>query len=83
MSEQKRRDHGVEHKVMTNPRRRKVIRAIGVYGATLEEIKERTGLDDSDLKFNIDFLLHAEVAYKDGDTYWLTDNVGIAMLEIS
>lgn len=75
-------DHALEVKIMMSPHRRKMISRIGVYGATREELQEATDLDDTQLRFNIEFLLHTDVARKEDGKYYLTKDRGMALLEV-
>lgn len=54
-------DHMMMEKVSINPARRKLLRIVGIFGKTEEQLKEESELTDFFYKFHMDFLL------KEGD----------------
>lgn len=78
-AEEVKKEHEMRYKTAANPARRKLIKAIGVYGKTEEQLLSELGTDATTLKFNIDFLFAGNYVIMDGDTYRLTDT-GIDLL---
>lgn len=50
-------DHMMMEKVSINPARRKLLRIVGIFGKTEEQLKEESELTDFFYKFHMDFLL--------------------------
>ncbi|MCK5661602.1 MAG: hypothetical protein KAH86_09590 [Methanosarcinales archaeon] len=78
-AEEVKKEHEMRHKTAANPARRKLIKAIGVYGKTNEQLLSELDTDATQLKFNIDFLFAGNYVTMDGETYRLTDT-GIDLL---
>ncbi len=71
-------EHVMMEKVSINPARRKLLRIVGIFGKTEEQLKEESGLNDFFFKFHMDFLLkEGFLKYEEG-MYRLTDT-GISM----
>jgi hypothetical protein len=71
-------EHVIMEKVSINPARRKLLRIVGIFGKTEEQLKEESGLNDFFFKFHMDFLLkEGFLKYEEG-MYRLTDT-GISM----
>lgn len=71
-------EHMMMEKVSVNPARRKLLRIVGIFGKTEEQLKEASELTDFFYKFHMDFLLkEGFLKFEDG-MYRLTDS-GIAM----
>jgi hypothetical protein len=71
-------EHVMMEKVSINPARRKLLRIVGIFGKTENQLKEESGLNDFFFKFHMDFLLkEGFLKYEEG-MYRLTDT-GISM----
>jgi hypothetical protein len=71
-------EHMMMEKISINPARRKLLRVVGIFGKTEEQLKEESGLNDFLFKFHMDFLLkEGFLKFEDG-MYSLT-HAGIAM----
>ncbi len=67
-------EHERLFKAASNPQRRKIVAAIGINGATKEEVGEATGIDGFLLGYHLDVLLKGEfVRMDDNGRYRLTD----------
>ncbi len=66
-------------KALEHPLRRKMIKAIGVFGKIKEELKKEVGVNDSILNFQTDFLIKGGYLKIEGGTYRLTDR-GLVLL---
>lgn len=71
-------EHMMMEKVSINPSRRKLLRIVGVFGKTEEQLKEASELTDFFYKFHMDFLLKEGLLKFEEGTYRLTDS-GIAL----
>lgn len=71
-------EHMMMEKVSINPARRKLLRTVGIFGKTEEQLKEESGLNDFFYKFHMDFLLKEGFLKFEEGMYRLTDS-GIAM----
>lgn len=71
-------EHMMMEKVSINPARRKLLRTVGIFGKTEQQLKEESGLNDFFFKFNMDFLLKEGFLKFEEGTYRLTDS-GIAL----
>ncbi len=72
-------DHELMVKALENPLRRKMIKAIGVFGKKKDELKKETGATDAVFDFQTDFLIKGNYLKIDGDTFQLTDR-GLVLL---
>ncbi|MDL5501812.1 MAG: hypothetical protein QSU88_01205 [Candidatus Methanoperedens sp.] len=64
-------DHRIMFRALENPERRKVVRSIGAFGKTKDEIMNELKISESQLKFQLDFLIKGCYAEVDGDKYRL------------
>ncbi len=71
-------EHMMMEKVSINPARRKLLRIVGIFGKTENQLKEESGLNDFFFKFHMDFLLKEGFLKLEEGAYRLTD-AGIAM----
>lgn len=65
------KDHRIMFKALENPMRRKIVKSIGTFGKTRKEIIKELGISESQLKFQLDFLLKECYAEVDGETFKL------------
>jgi len=65
--------HSIMEKVSVNPARRKILRAVGIFGKSEEELKKEAELSDFLFKFNLDFLLKEKFIKVEEGKYRLTD----------
>ncbi len=72
-------DHELMVKALEHPVRRKMIKAIGVFGKKINELKKEVGVDDAAFNFQTDFLLRGNYIRIENDTCRLTDR-GLALL---
>lgn len=79
--EAKKMEHDMLNRAASNPVRRKIIKEIGIYGASKEELLKNLGLQETAFKFQIDYLLHQELVKEDTGKYRLTDK-GLEILEM-
>lgn len=63
--------HRLMFKALENPVRRKVIKSIGAFGKTKTEIMKEIHIPESQLKFQLDFLIKECYARTDGEKYML------------
>jgi len=61
-------DHQMMFKTLENPLRRKVVKSIGAFGKTKKEIIKELGISESQLKFQLDYLVKECYAEVDGET---------------
>lgn len=60
-------EHKVMFKTLENPLRRKIIKSIGSLGTTKQKIMKELTLSESQLKFQLDFLVEMCYAEVDGE----------------
>lgn len=72
-------DHELMVKALEHPVRRKLIKAIGVFGKKKEELQKEVGVNDAMLNFQTDFLVKGGYLRIDGETFRLTDR-GLVLL---
>lgn len=72
-------DHALMVKALEHPVRRKMIKAVGVFGKKKGELQKEAGVDDSIFNFQTDFLIKGNYLKIDGETYRLTDR-GLVLL---
>jgi len=61
------KDHGMMFKALENPLRRKIVKSIGAFGKTRKEIIKELGISESQLKFQLDFLVKECYAELEGE----------------
>jgi predicted transcriptional regulator len=61
-------DHQLMFKALENPLRRKIVKSIGAFGKTKKEIMKELGISESQLKFQLDYLVKECYAEVDGET---------------
>ncbi|AKJ39410.1 hypothetical protein [Methanosarcina barkeri] len=71
-------EHMMMEKISVSPERRKLLRIVGIFGKTEEQLKEESGLNDFFFKFHMDFLLKEGLLKLEDGMYRLTAS-GIAM----
>ena len=64
-------DHRIMFKALENPLRRKIVKSIGAFGKTKNEIMDEVKISESQLKFQMDFLIKECYAQVDGDKFRL------------
>ncbi len=77
-----REHHEKLFKASMSPVRRDIVRAIGVQGKTVEEIKKELNLTDFQLKFNLDWLIKEGFVKEEGGKLRLTEE-GVELLDVS
>lgn len=60
-------DHQVMFRALENPLRRKIVKSIGAFGKTKKEIMKELGISESQLKFQLDYLVKECYAELDGE----------------
>jgi hypothetical protein len=60
-------DHKIMFRALENPLRRKIVRSIGAFGKNKNEIMKEVNISESQLKFQLDFLVKECYAEVDGD----------------
>ncbi len=60
-------DHQMMFKALENPLRRNIVKSIGAFGKTKKEIMKELGISESQLKFQLDYLVKECYAEIDGD----------------
>jgi hypothetical protein len=61
-------DHQMMFKTLENPLRRRIVKSIGTFGKTKKEIMKELGISESQLKFQLDYLVKECYAELDGET---------------
>ncbi len=61
------RDHQLMFRTLENPVRRKIVKSIGAFGKTKKEILKELGINESQLKFQLDYLVKMCYAEVDGE----------------
>jgi len=61
------KDHIIMFKALENPLRRKIVKSIGAFGKTRKEIIKELGISESQLKFQLDFLVKECYAELEGE----------------
>ncbi len=64
-------DHRRMFRALENPQRRKIVKSIGTSGKTRIEIMNELKISESQLKFQLDFLIQECYAQIDGDKFKL------------
>jgi hypothetical protein len=72
-------DHVLMVKALEHPLRRKMIKAIGVFGKKKDELQKEVGVNDAIFNFQTDFLVKGNYLKIEGDTLGLTDR-GLVLL---
>jgi hypothetical protein len=60
-------DHQMMFKTLENPLRRRIVKSIGAFGKTKKEIIKELGISESQLKFQLDYLVKECYAEVDGE----------------
>lgn len=60
-------DHRIMFKALENPLRRKIVKSIGAFGKTKQQIMKELGISESQLKFQLDYLIKECYAEVEGD----------------
>ncbi|MDO9097519.1 MAG: hypothetical protein Q7U60_05315 [Candidatus Methanoperedens sp.] len=61
------RDHQLMFRTLENPLRRRIVKSIGAFGKTKKEIMKELGISESQLKFQLDYLVKECYAEVDGE----------------
>jgi hypothetical protein len=61
-------DHQMMFKTLENPLRRRIVKSIGAFGKTKKEIMKELGISESQLKFQLDYLVKECYAEVNGET---------------
>jgi len=72
-------DHELMVKALEHPVRRKMIKAIGVFGKNKSELQKEVGVNDAVFNFQTDFLIRGNYIKIENDTLRLTDR-GLVLL---
>jgi hypothetical protein len=72
-------DHALMVKALEHPIRRRMIKAIGVFGKEKSVLQKEVGVDDAMFNFQTDFLMKGNYLKIEGDTFRLTDR-GLVLL---
>ncbi len=72
-------DHELMVKAVEHPVRRRMIKAIGVFGKAKSELQKEVGVNEDVFNFQTDFLIKGGYLKIEGDTFWLTDR-GLVLL---
>ncbi len=72
-------DHELMVKALEHPVRRKMIKAIGVFGKKKSELQKEVGVNDAVFNFQTDFLIKGDYLKIEGDIFRLTDR-GLVLL---
>ncbi len=64
-------DHRIMFKALENPLRRKIVKSIGAFGKTKQQIMNELNISESQLKFQLDYLIKECYAESEGDVYRL------------
>ncbi|MDK2794826.1 MAG: hypothetical protein PWQ22_1448 [Archaeoglobaceae archaeon] len=77
-----REHHEKLFKASLSPARREIVRAIGIHGKSMDELKKELKLSEFQLKFNIDWLLREGFVKEENGILKLTED-GIELLNVS
>lgn len=77
-----REHHERLFKASLSPVRRDIVRAIGIYGKTMDELKKTLSLSEFQIKFNLDWLIKEGFVKEEDGKFKLTED-GIELLEVS
>jgi hypothetical protein len=72
-------DHALMVKALEHPIRRRMIKAIGVFGKEKSGLQKEVGVDDAMFNFQTDFLMKGNYLKIEGETFRLTDR-GLVLL---
>lgn len=72
-------DHELMVKALEHPVRRKMIKAIGVFGKKRDELQKEIGVDEAVFNFQTDFLMKGNYVKVENDIFRLTDR-GLVLL---
>lgn len=61
------RDHRIMFRTLENPLRRNIVKSIGAFGKTKKEILKELGITETQLKFQLDYLVKNCYAEVDGE----------------
>lgn len=75
----KKKDHEMLNKAASHPLRRKLVKSIGVFGKTKEDIQNDVDIDDASFKYQTEFLMSGNFLKIEDNQYRLTDK-GLDML---
>ncbi|WP_406657190.1 hypothetical protein V7O62_01180 [Methanolobus sp. ZRKC2] len=74
-------EHEFLNKAASHPVRRQLVKKIGAFGATKDEIQEDVELDDKSFKYHTEFLMNGDLLNLVNGKYFLTEK-GLEMLSI-
>ncbi len=72
-------DHALMVKALEHPIRRRMIKAVGVFGKEKSGLQKEVGVDGAVFNFQIDFLMKGNYLKIEGGTFRLTDR-GLVLL---
>lgn len=72
-------DHELMVKALEHPIRRRMVKAIGVFGKKISELQKEVGVGDAVFNFQVDFLIKGNYIKVEDDTFRLTDR-GLVLL---
>ncbi len=72
-------DHELMVKALEHPTRRKMIKAIGVFGKNRGDLQKEVGVNDAIFNFQTGFLIKGNYIKMEGDAFRLTDR-GLVLL---
>ncbi len=75
----KKKDHEMLNKAASHPLRRKLVKSIGVFGKTKEDIQNDVDIDEASFKYQTEFLMSGNFLKIEDNQYRLTDK-GLDML---
>lgn len=69
----KKNDHVMLNKAVSHPLRRKLVKSIGVFGKTKDDIQGEIDIDDASFKYQTEFLVNGTFLKVENGLYKLTD----------
>lgn len=69
----KKKDHEMLNKAVSHPLRRKLVKSIGVFGKTKNDVQGEIDIDDASFKYQTEFLVNGTFLKVENDLYKLTD----------
>jgi len=72
-------EHEFMHKAASHPVRRQLIKKIGAFGSTKDEIQQDTDIDDKLFKYHTEYLMNGDLLNLVNGKYFLTEK-GLELL---
>ena len=69
----KKKDHEMLNKAVSHPLRRKLVKSIGVFGKTKDDVQGEMDIDDASFKYQTEFLVNGTFLKVENGLYKLTD----------